>query len=514
MKIEGKDESSDSIFSYNDNKIIDDVKNSKTTNSINSILNEYNSAVLEEPNDISEKKVTKLSNKLNDEIKNLQNSPTKCLLINIKNKLDEVKNNQNKMEPHEVISKIGILKLEFSMALQRAALWDSDQILSKKQILAFANDYSNKENSLSKSVENFATDVTSIKSENLSITQFASRTLGLGLSQLLLKKVEPGLTSGASGDPVFLIFNKTNNKLSCVIKVKNDIDQVKDEVNGIRLMNHLDTQSCNFIKLMGIGTCHQPEGERYFLAQTVAPGKPLDHYVKDVGTKKGKEREIAFEGLKEIMATTAKALADLHHCNSSQKENDSKFAYQDTVSNYIDQMNSCIGVLEKNPIFSEFNFNKLKDATDASFLETGSFTHEDFHLGNVFYDNGNITVIDNDMIVHSADKISRDPIGVGTYDFAYFHQWIAVTSLMEGLSPKEANDLQNIFKTQYIDSRSSAGPQLSNEVNFMQAFITVKYLVNLTQVLKHPDHPWMQSLGEPTINFLISHLSDGLSHFT
>lgn len=354
-------------------------------------------------------------------------------------------------------------------------------------------------------------------SQNALVKKFATDITGMPGNSLSIKKVEPGLTTGVSGTPVFLISNVKTHELLLVVKIT-DRESASKEAMALSFLNKLGIKEANFPHVLKIGTI---EGTpKILIAQSAASGKPLEHFMTSVGKLEGQDRAIKFKGLGKIMESSAHALASFHNHKPKKYDDSDIKERSDILIKYKSEFTSYIKAIDnlktRNRSLEGINSNELlKMVQKVKFSPVGEYVHDDYHLGNVFYNEKGsppITVIDNDGVLNSVSSKTKAPIGIGAHDVVYFIQWIAIQGQISRLQPEEIQELQNDFLKAYLDSRKDIDEKFISELDFMKIYIPVKYICNLQVALETPSHPWNQSLGSENLQGFIEHLANHLSN--
>jgi hypothetical protein len=334
----------------------------------------------------------------------------------------------------------------------------------------------------------------------ISVTkEFASQTLGLEALQLSIEPVTPGLASGASGAPVCRITDKNYKKLVCVVKA-NGPEYATKEINALRLMKKQNMKNCYFPEVMGIGKSTTGTGDQFvLLAQSPAKGLPIDKYIEMTGQSIGIERKNNAKTLREAVTSMAKGISEMHN-KKARKGNNHFEAYRAEMIQNIDK-------LLKNPLFNGLPLADMRKKFSLKLLfePMATFTHGAFHPGNVFYSENDsfLTLIDNDGVLDSVIPDTLNPKGTASCDFSYCYQWIVVLGSMKGLTDQEIGSLVKKFEEQYIlDREVENKDDLKKEINFMKAFVIIKYISDITDALTTPDHHWYKIIGEKQLKEL------------
>ncbi len=409
----------------------------------------------------------------------------------------------NKINPKEELRN---LASDFSQLINVSSKLESDISLEISDIDICAVDYGTIN---ATSMKTFAEDSTGISSQQLDVSRFAAAALGLRTINISMKKVQAGMTSGASGDPVYLVHDKHTQKLLCVIKV-GTIDNARDEVNSLRLMRNQRLSKCHFPEVLGVGKGRIDGQEMYFYAQSAAEGITLDKYMEQLGQAADvKEKTKAQQALKTAVGHLARGMGELHKKTSANPE--SKIEQSSSQTRYNEKMKENIHFLESER--QDINFEPLKlMAEQMKFTLPNCIIHGDFHPGNAFVSDQvppRLTLIDNGSAIESFNQETQQPTGIAVYDFALCYQWLIVLAKINNIDPDATNDLITSFENDYLAARGLKGPELETlkkEMAYMKTFIAINYIANLIEIQKTPEHPWNKLLGdkiEEIINILI-----------
>lgn len=384
------------------------------------------------------------------------------------------------------------------------------------------------------------------------LTQFCKDELKIDNPRF--EKVEPGLTSGASGATVVLVKDNSTGELKSVLKFYLDEQAVLRDASTMKLMSQFDGEEYKFTQPMSVATYTSSGATMYCLAQTPAKGKPLDSLfenkqktiqetkhklekakenvqkaeeelkkaeekVKSSGLtndqtieagdeyikcsekleKAQSEKEILEKQLAKLssdpstdlnkleaaLMKTAKNLGQLH-AKTKNLSPDGKFDHakeKKEYEGYKERFSSLYSVEGKDATIKFFE-ERLKDV---NFSKSSSvILHGDFQPGNIFYDSKTqtFTWIDLDMCDGSIDAGKNKPIGLASYDVAYFSQWMVIRGLQSGISPEKVMEMRNKFEEEYIKSRQMSEPdlkQFEKELAFMKAMLPIKYLPDLVK---------------------------------
>jgi hypothetical protein len=418
----------------------------------------------------------------------------------------------NERNDFEVINEFVAFSQAFKKMMTASKKWSSDALLTSDEIINYAADYPVMSE---ETVKEFAGDATGTPSQNLYVQKFAAQTLGLNTLKISINPVTPGLVSGMSGEPVYMVCDKESKQLLCVIKIK-DSTNITQEINGLRLMKKQNMSNCHFPKVMGIGKCVSNNEQLILFAQSPAKGASLDAYIKKVGSAESDdEKKIAKKILGEAMRFMAKGMAELHNQKINGKSAAEEILIKNPLDEFKDQMlNIVVTLSSEEHLFSPDYVNDIKQRIAEAPLSSSmpSLAHGDFHPGNVFYSKEShfLTLIDNDEILNSLDE-NLTLRGTASYDFAYCYEWIFILCTINNFNETERTQLLENFEMQYCDFRKDLDKKiLKNELNFMKTFLIIKYLDALTKALKLRDHPWHISLGEQKLEGLRALL---LTHF-
>lgn len=349
------------------------------------------------------------------------------------------------------------------------------------------------------------------------VSQFASDITGLPQQSLKINKVEPGLTTGASGALVYLVSDLNSDKLLLVVKIT-DPKKATDEEKSLDFLNKLGVEEANFPHVLKMEKI--AESSDILIAQSAVSGKSLEYFMTSVGNLGGQEREEKLEEFSKIIEASAQALASLHNHKPAKYDNDSDINernkvlkdYKTQLLYYLNKIDNSKG---KNDSLKKINLLLLLSESDqVKFSPVGEYVHEDYHLGNVYYDEKSspkISIIDNDGIMYSVGSTGM-PIGIGALDVVYFMQWIAIQGHISQLNPEEIQNLQTGFLNAYIGSRENVDEHLLSELEFMKIYIPTKYICRLQAALEDKNHPWNQALGRENILGFIEVLANNLSN--
>lgn len=395
-----------------------------------------------------------------------------------------------------------LAKTHTNIQLQEANKWASGELLTENDVLNYAANYSD---SSEKSMGQFAADTTGKTGEELRIEKFATHTLGLDAWKLSIKPATPGLTSGASGEPVYMVREKDSGKLLSIIKIK-PAETVTKEINALRLMKKQGMQNCHFPEVMGIGKCKMGMGtEAVLFAQSPAKGLSIDKYIELTGGSKGIERINNTKILTEAVKSMAMGMAELHNKKTTKGKNH--------FEDYRQEMTQNIDRLMKNSFFEGLPLGAIKEkiSLEFPFESLATLAHGDFHPGNVFYSESDtlLTLIDNDSLLDSLSLGTLNP--TASYDFSYCYLWIIVLSRLNKLTQQEIKSLVEQFEKQYIiDRKMDNEDHLKQEIEFMKAFVAIKYISLISYFLNMPNHPWYQVLGQEQLENLRNLLMEDL----
>lgn len=359
-------------------------------------------------------------------------------------------------------------------------------------------------------IKEISHDLNHLSTLNIQALSLAASALKIPQKDLVIKKVEPGLTSGASGQPVFLVFHQ--DKLALVIKTK-DLAGGVDEVNALKFIKNLNLNDCSCPEIIALGDSK----ERLLIALSVAPGRTIDDYIVAAATDPK-----SFPEAKKAISATAKGMSELHskkfQINSSKSiSSGTQRNRESTLKEYQNELKNCIAFCRQDPSLSEsgLSVNWLEHlAENMPFLtDRGSYIHGDFNVANAFYqaESPQLNLIDNDLFLKSIDSQTFAPVGVAAYDFVYFSQWIQIRGAMTGLSENQVAELQKTFQETYLSSMNQQEQaQFQKEAAFMVTFVNLRYLVGLKQALELPSHPWRSTLGVPAMEGFIQLLTQKL----
>lgn len=362
----------------------------------------------------------------------------------------------------------------------------------------------------SKEVKETSHDLNHLNTLNEQALFLASHALKIPQKNLGIRKVQPGLTSGASGQPVFLIFHQ--DKLVLVIKTK-DLAGGVNEVNALRFIKNLNLNYCSCPQIIA----HGDTKKELFIALSVAPGRTIDDYIVAAAT----DPKTFFEA-KEAISATARGMAELH--SKKFQANPSKSASsgtqrnrESTLKEYQSELKNCIAFCKQDSSLGQsgISIKWLENvAENMPFqAEGGSYIHGDLNVANAFYqaESPQLNLIDNNLFLESVDSQTLAPVGVAAYDFVYFSQWIQIRGAMTGLDGDQIFELQRTFQETYLSSMNQDElSQFQKEAAFMLTFVNLRYLVGLKQALELPDHPWKATLGVAAIDGFILQLTQKL----
>lgn len=349
------------------------------------------------------------------------------------------------------------------------------------------------------------------------VSSLVSKLMGLTPNSFSIKTVEPGLTTGLSGTPVYLVFDN-DNKLLFVAKI-NDEKTASREAQSLNILSGLQIEGVNFPKLLNISLIQGDSPvPKSLVAQSAASGQSIDVYMSSVGASEGLDRQQKFEKLVEGINSSAKGIAALHnHKPRLYKNKDVENNRNKNISDLKSSMNQLFDRIDRlkvdNNLLSTIDTGKLRAGVQGTIFSTiGEYTHHDFHPGNVFYDPASkgspITMIDNDGLIESLDILTNEPIGVGVQDAVYFSHWIAIQGALSGLDSAEVKSLQEAFFQTYRESRTGVDSDvLNSELEFMKIFVPMSYISKLQSALDYPQSSWYVSLGKEKIEAFITVLA-------
>ena len=252
---------------------------------------------------------------------------------------------------------------------------------------------------------------------------------------------------------------------------------------------------------LGLG---ELSNQNYFIIQTSAPGKDLDHVLEDYAyLAKSKDTQENRRKVSEAIAGSAKVFAELHRMSPGVKGSpDAEAAERKAVKdNCMFDVNAFRATLLKEgpgvkdpqlpgPIEQAVNDSYLtkeqaqnlkkrlrKEMEDyKQIVEKGkippSFYHGDAHGGNVFIDkNGKATLIDYANFIYSIRNRDSGGVGDAANDVGRLIGSLQVEALKHGKSVEESAELAKEFLDSYkkqrgIEKGSEADKNFNTAVEF------------------------------------------------
>ncbi|GAA1786881.1 phosphotransferase [Planosporangium flavigriseum] len=305
------------------------------------------------------------------------------------------------------------------------------------------------------------------------LSRFTADALGIAGARVL--PVDGGPGKGQSGAPVYLVTDESG-QLVAVSKIFPAVEQMVRELSALDRLGADEFRHFAVPRARGAAVLETPGGVAGALVMSVAPGRSLFDLLTDVPKPGSPDRPKALAELKQAVADTAVAFAELHSrpAGSGGPVDAGFLRFNHGLAQ---QQNAALAahraILEEMELDVDGLSRRVDAAVQAVMAEPGGSTvmHGDAHPGNVFWDpTHGVTFIDTPNCHFSFDDAGR-PIGSPARDISNMVERLAHFSREAGFEWTEITDLQTTFLEVY---RQSDGPRIPDAAD--TAF-TVKFAV-------------------------------------
>ncbi|MFC7762055.1 phosphotransferase [Catellatospora bangladeshensis] len=261
---------------------------------------------------------------------------------------------------------------------------------------------------------------------------------------------------GLSGAPVMLAHDADGNRIG-VVKAFPDAEEFARELSGLQRLRTGEFTRFGTPAPLGVAVTPQRHG---VIVSALAPGKPVDDLLGEVGVSSGASWAQAYRHLERSVAGVGAALADLHTAAAGSGGPVAR-AFLDrhvaVVRKWTGQLVDTLDNLPRHTVDLDGLTARVEEVITAAVGAAGRATlaHGDAHPGNFFWHpQQGLTVIDLPMLHYSMDD-NGGPIGAAERDVAYFDIKLHDFGADLGLKPEELAHLRKTFRDAY---RIAGGP--------------------------------------------------------
>jgi hypothetical protein len=331
---------------------------------------------------------------------------------------------------------------------------------------------------IAKKLKTILPDYTTENNLDETIIHFIHKTLGLQITQKQMDLVQEGQAGGCSGNCTFMI-QDTNKIPILVVKAfqnpyeTNNFCCFVKEASAFDIASSLPNKELNLILIKSVGRCIIDKKDFTLATLSLAPGKMLNDYVTQMiaHPHNSKERQTAFNEIKNAIYKLGKAFAELHNTRTGQN-----CSLHRTFKHYIlESYRKTLKRLDKDnheiPVKKLKNcFHDLLNQIETQKI-TRSFSYGDAHFGNIMYEPTKeiITLIDLASLHGSADQ-ELNPIGTPALDYSRMLDTIRMYTLY-GLTLDESDTLETSFRNGYVDNNGIMPTPL--EMKFFTLFNSI-----------------------------------------
>ncbi|BCJ74228.1 hypothetical protein CS0771_37720 [Catellatospora sp. IY07-71] len=261
---------------------------------------------------------------------------------------------------------------------------------------------------------------------------------------------------GLSGAPVMLAHDGDGNRIG-VVKAFPDAEEFARELSGLQRLRTGEFTRFGTPAPLGVAVTPQRHG---VIVSALAPGKPVDDLLGEVGVSSGASWAQAYHHLERSVAGVGAALADLH-TSADGSGGPVARAFLDrhvaVVRKWTGQLVDTLENLPRHTVDLKGLTTRVEEVITAAGGAAGraALAHGDAHPGNFFWHpQQGLTVIDLPMLHYSMDD-NGGPIGAAERDVAYFDIKLHDFGADLGLKPEELAHLRKTFLEAY---RIAGGP--------------------------------------------------------
>lgn len=293
-------------------------------------------------------------------------------------------------------------------------------------------------------------------SDAAALSAFVTDALGRG--PMALSPVGGGGAKGQSGAPVNLVLDELGHVVA-VAKVFPRSEEFARELSSLHRLSVPEFTKFSVPEVLAVGVAHTRDGTPGVLVYSVAPGRPLDDLIAEVGNSApGPERAQRLAELTAAVRQTAAALAELHVAPAGSGGPVAPTFLDLHAKAATDLTEKVVANRAVYKKYGDLNVEELRHRVDAAITMSRSergaaaLVHGDAHPGNFFWSPElGVTFIDAPTL-HFSMNADGVPIGSPERDINNFDVWLAHFGNDAKLASDEIGQVRGAFLSTYRES--------------------------------------------------------------